>query len=307
MEDLGIKVRGTLLEDEGQSGAAGSLGDDLNGVDLSVIRERHGIIGRARELESLLACLYAGRHVLLEGPVAVGKTVLARAVADALGRGVLRVDGDGRFTEQKLVGQFDPPSVLKHGYRPESFLRGPLVQAMEQGSILFINEINRMPEGVQNVLLPALDEGSLVLPQLGSVQARPGFSVIATMNPREFVATGHLSEALLDRFELISLKHQSEDEEVQIVLRRSRPPTPALALAREAVSLVRKTRQHPRIRRGASVRAAIAIVEIARHLKGEDAVARAAGIALPGRVELKEAHDGALDSVLHELVPEKKK
>lgn len=276
-------------------------------MDLDLIRSRHGIVGRSRELEVLLACLSAGRHVLLEGPVAVGKTVLARAVADALGRGVLRVDGDGRFTEQKLVGQFDPPQVMKEGYHIGSFLAGPLVQAMEKGAILFINEINRMPEGVQNVLLPALDEGSLVLPHLGALKAAPGFSVIATMNPREFVATGHLSEALLDRFELLSLKHQNEAEELEIVLRHTRPPEPDLELARAAVTLVRKTRSHPRIRRGASVRAAIALVEIAREMGGIDALDRAAAVALPGRIELKEAQEGALEAVLLEVSPEKKK
>lgn len=274
---------------------------------LEKVRGQHGIVGRQQELEALFACLSAGRHVLLEGPVAVGKTALARACAEVLERGVLRVDGDGRFTEQKLVGQFDPPVVMREGYHAGAFLRGPLVQAMEQGSILFINELNRMPEGVQNVLLPVLDEGSLVVPHLGQLRAAPGFSVIATMNPREFVATGHLSEALLDRFELIQLRHQSEAEELEIVLRHTRPPTPDRALAEEAVAIVRRTRQHPRIRRGASVRAAIALVEVARALGGIEALSRAAQVALPGRIELREAQEGVMEGVLLEVAPEKKK
>lgn len=274
---------------------------------LDALHDELGIVGRTQELEALLACLLAGRHVLLEGPVAVGKTALAKACASVLARGVFRVDGDARFTESRLTGQFDPPTVMRAGYTPEAFLKGPLTLAMEQGAILFLNELNRMPEGVQNVLLPVLDEGFLGIPQLGIVQAAKGFSVIATMNPREFVATGHLSEALLDRFELITLGYQSAAEELEIVLRHTRPPVPPLELAQAAVDVVRRTRSHPRIRRGASVRAAIALVEIARPLGGLPALERAMRVALSGRIELKEATEGALERILQELLPEKKK
>jgi RND family efflux transporter MFP subunit len=75
----------------------------------------------------------------------------------------------------------------------------PLVRAMESGGVLFVNELNRMPEGVQNVMLPAMDEGRIEVPMLGTVQARDGFVVVATQNPAEFVATSHLAEALLAR------------------------------------------------------------------------------------------------------------
>ncbi len=273
--------------------------------DVTRVQETQGVVGRAVELETVGACLAAGRHVLLEGPVGVGKTVVALAVVRALDRPVFRVDGDGRFTEQKLVGHFDPPGVLREGYSPGTFLKGPLVSAMETGGVLFINELNRMPEGVQNVLLPVLDEGSLVLPLLEPVRARSGFTVIATMNPREFVATGHLSEAMLDRFELVMLGYQGEDEELEIVRMRVRPPVPE-GLAEQAVRIVRATREHPSILRGASVRAAIAIVEIARHLGGDDALERAAAAALPTRIEPNDAAGGDAHAVVRELVAEKK-
>ena len=122
------------------------------------IQQEHGIVGRAAELEMALAVLASGRHLLLEGPVGVGKTTVALAVCDHLERAALRIDGDERYTENKLTGWFDPPLVLKAGYGEESFFPGPLVRAMREGAILFINELNRMPEAVQNVLLPALDE-----------------------------------------------------------------------------------------------------------------------------------------------------
>lgn len=256
------------------------------------------IVGRAAETEAVFACLSAGRHVLLEGPVGVGKTALARAVCEALERGIVRVDGDGRYTEAKLVGQFDPPAVLTHGYRPEHFLPGPLVAAMRAGAVLFVNELNRMPEGVQNVLLPAMDEGLVVVPLLGEVRAAPGFAVVATQNPAEFVATGALSEALLDRFELVRLDYQDEEEERAIVAHAARC-APSERLVAQAVAITRATRHDPRIRRGASVRAAIAIADLAARLDGD--VHRAAALALPTRIELADPHATPVAGLLDEL------
>ncbi|GDX79998.1 hypothetical protein LBMAG42_18090 [Deltaproteobacteria bacterium] len=259
---------------------------------------RTPIVGRAAETEALLACLAAERHVLLEGPVGVGKTALARAVCAELDRPLFRVDGDGRYTEGKLVGLFDPPAVLASGYRPEHFIPGALVLAMQAGGILFINELNRMPEGVQNVLLPALDEGRVQVPNYGEVRAAHGFALVATQNPTEFVATGALSEALLDRFELVKLDYQSEDEERAIVALDARSG-PAAELIVRAVALVRATRTDPRIRRGASVRAAIAIADIAARLGGD--LARAALLALPTRIELVDPAATPLAGVLDDL------
>ena len=160
------------------------------------------VVGRDAELSSIRACLRTRRNVLLEGPVGVGKTHLALAVTRELGCPVFRVDGDNRYTEQKLSGWFDPPTVIKSGFTAEAFFAGPLVEAMRSGGVLFINELNRLPEGVQNVLLPAIDERVIIVPRLGEIRAKDGFLVIATQNPKEFVATSHLSEAILDRFEL---------------------------------------------------------------------------------------------------------
>ena len=267
-------------------------------MDPQKIAEAYGIVGRAPALRSLGACIRAGRNVLLEGPVGVGKTRIARAVAEGVGSGFVRVDGDGRYTEAKLVGHFDPPGVLERGYQPDLFVPGPLVAAMRSGAVLFINELNRMPEGVQNVLLPALDEGLVHVPHLGSVQARPGFRVIATQNPQEFVATGHLAEALLDRFELVRLAWQEAAEEREIVQREARC-APDAHVIEQAVTLVRATREDPAFRRGASVRAAIAIADLAMQLDGD--VAAAAALALPTRVELAEGEGRDIKQVLDEL------
>src|SRR6476469_10017962 len=206
------------------------------------------MVGRQSELEQVRACLSAKRNVLLEGPVGVGKTHLALAVTRELGSAVFRVDGDNRYSEQKLSGWFDPPMVIKKGFSSETFMAGPLVEAMRTGGVLFINELNRLPEGVQNVLLPAIDERMIVVPRLGEVRAKDGFLVIATQNPKEFVATSHLSEAILDRFELVVLDYQDEEQEVGIVAARmGKPVAGAEYLALAAVRLARSTREHPRV------------------------------------------------------------
>jgi len=274
------------------------------------IQRDHGIVGRARELELALAVLGSGRHLLLEGPVGVGKTTVALAVCDHLERKTIRIDGDERYTESKLTGWFDPPLVLKSGYGEGSFFPGPLVQAMREGAVLFINELNRMPESVQNVLLPVLDERFLILPRIGEVSARDGFQVIATQNPVEYIATGHLSEALKDRFEHIPLRPQDEGEEIQIVRRDTGSGDEELI--RTAVAIVRMTRSHPRFRKGASVRAAASIVSIAERLAAgggppAEALRAAALTALAARVELRDEEDADLGAALDEILASVKK
>jgi MoxR-like ATPase len=258
------------------------------------------LVGRETELGQIRACLKARHNVLLEGPVGVGKTHLALAVTEDLGFKVFRIDGDNRYTEQKLSGYFDPPAVMKKGYSKDAFVPGPLVEAMQTGGVLFINEFNRLPEGVQNVLLPAIDERLLVVPRLGEIRAKPGFLVIATQNPKEFVATSHLSEAILDRFELVVLDYQNEAEEIAIVSKKIEGAKPQdKQLAKAAVRLTRLTRSHPRIKRGASVRAAIAIAELAQVMMKdgtsfETAFLAAVMLALPTRIEIEREADSEL-------------
>ena len=155
----------------------------------------------------------------IEGPVGVGKTFLVKQCLVAEKREYQRVDGDTRYTEQKLTGWFDPPLVLKKGYSPATFIDGPLVSAMPSWRSPFHQrELNRMPEAVQNILLPAMDEHRIVLPRLGEVHAKAGFSIIATTEPLEFTATHALSEAFsLDRFEMIRLDYQTREEELLIL------------------------------------------------------------------------------------------
>ncbi|HUT23007.1 MAG TPA: MoxR family ATPase [Sumerlaeia bacterium] len=268
-----------------------------------------GIVGRGVEIRLALACLSAGRNLMLEGPVGVGKSALAEALASHLGREMFRVDGDERYTEQKMTGWFDPALVLKGGYQREYFIEGPLVRAMRSGGVLFINEINRMPESVQNVLLPAMEERRVVAPQLGEVPAEDSFLIVATQNPVEFVATSHLSEALVDRFEFVQLDYQSEEEEIEIVRRNihARDAKDLDELIRRAVSLMRLTRSHPKVRRGASVRAAMGMVDVAARLGGLAGLEQAALVSLLHRIEIAEESGQSAEAVVREICEESKK
>ena len=263
------------------------------------------LVGRTQGIAQIQTCLELNRNLLIEGPVGVGKTFLVLHVLNQLGKTAFRVDGDARFTEQKLTGWFDPPMVLKSGYGKESFVPGPLYQAMEAGIPLFINELNRLPEGVQNVLLPVLDEGILEIPNLGRIEAKPGFCVIATQNPKEFVATSHLSEALMDRFEWLFLDYQTAAEEKEIVLAAGLKDS---SLLDWAVQLVRLSREEASVKRGASVRAAIALVEIGEQLGRaseknlEECFLEAALMTLSNRIEIENDHDRG--EVIRQLVDE---
>lgn len=269
------------------------------------IQERYKIIGRENELQKALAAIYSKKHILFEGPVGVGKTVIAMALANYFNKNFYRVDGDERYTEHKLTGWFDPALVLAQGYSWETFIQGPLTRAMLNGSFLFINELNRMPEGTQNVLLPAMDEKQVIIPKIGKVEAKSGFLIIATQNPEEFVGTSRLSEALEDRFVWIRLDYQSEIQEQKIVQKETKCKNADIITI--AVKIARKTREDPDIRNGTSVRGAIDITELIQHLSRRftvdtDIWIRAAIMALATKIDLQDQTTKRLENVLKKIV-----
>jgi len=176
---------------------------------------------------------------------------------------------------------------------------------MLSGGVLFINELNRMPEGTQNVLLPAMDERKIVIPKIGVVEAKSGFVVVATQNPEEFVGTSRLSEALRDRFVWVGLDYQPEAEEEAIVVKETGYSN--IDLVTLGVRIIRKTREHPDIKRGSSIRGAIDFVDLLKHhsnqpMLPESAYVNAAITALHNKIETQVRAKRSKEEIIKEIV-----
>ena len=235
-------------------------------------REAGPVLDRAREVELLVAALDGGAHVLLEGPPGTGKSTLLRAVASERAKQFHLVEGNAELTPARLVGHFDPAQVLAQGYTPEVFVDGPLVAALRDGGLLYVEEINRVPEETLNVLITVMSESELNVPRLGLVRAEDGFRLVAAMNPFDAVGTERISSAIYDRTCRISMDYQSASTESAIVALRS-PASDAGWRAR-VVDLVRRTRAHGDVRIGSSVRGAIDLAAIAERLTAMRGVPR---------------------------------
>ncbi len=271
---------------------------------IAEIQEKFGVVGRERSLRKLILGKQAGKHIIIEGPVGVGKTTLAHAVAAYFDQGFIRIDGDERYTESKLVGHFEPPLVVEKGWIWDAFVPGPLTLAMKNGSILFINEANRLIEGTQNVLLPSMDEGLLIIPKLGVTRASDGFLVVATQNPESYIGTTVLSEALKDRFVWIKLEHQGFEEEVDIVEQKAGIGVEDKLISETATKIMRATRKHPDIRRGSSIRGAIDLAKILDLVKSLnlDTVSEMSIMTLATKIELEDGVERPIEDVIHEIV-----
>lgn len=248
---------------------------------------RPRVIGREKEIKNILATLKAGRNVVLQGPPGTSKSTILREITKQVRLPLYIVEGSAELTPGKLIGTHNPAKVMAEGYTQDAFDHGPLTDALVTGGFLYLEEFNRLPEDVMNVLLRAMDERRLAIPRVGDLQAKSSFRLIGAMNPFDDVGTERLSRAISDRLCLIELDYQSLEEEVEIVCRVT--GVASLVLPDLAVRLIRRTRQHPELNMGSSIRGAIDMVLIARERLQIDGLVAPDDPTLPSDPRVREA------------------
>lgn len=286
------------------------------GPDPAAVRDRVlvRVVGRRRELELALAAVSAQRDLVMEGPPGTSKTTMLKAITTEWGIPLLFVEGNADLTPAKLVGHHSPARVLREDYSADTFVPGPLVQAMREGGFLYIEELNRAPEDTLNTLLAAMADRSIAVPRVGTIDAADTFRVVASMNPFDNVGTTRLSMSVRDRFNRIVVDYQDAAAEERIVtLRAPLPDALASRLIPDAVALTRATREHELIREGSSVRGAIDLARIAGELAAlrgifdgkapeyPQAVLDAMLVALSGRIRLDDTAEVTPEQVLQKI------
>jgi MoxR-like ATPase len=182
------------------------------GEELTELRAQIGkaLVGQSEVVEQTLIALLVSGHVLIEGVPGLGKTLLVRALAQALSLQVGRI----QFTPDLMPSDITGHAILDQATRELRVVCGPVFT-----NILLADEINRAPAKTQSALLEVMQEGQVTLEGRTLALPKP-FIVLATQNPLETDGTYPLPEAQLDRFLLkIDMAYPSEREEVDIVLR----------------------------------------------------------------------------------------
>jgi MoxR-like ATPase len=238
------------------------------------------IVGKREAITTVLLGVLASGHILIEDLPGLGKTLLARTFATALGLDFKRV----QFTPDMLPADLTGAMVLDLGTGEPSFRPGPVFTGL-----LLADEINRTPPKTQAALLEAMAEGQVSVDGITHPLPSP-FVVLATDNPIEYEGTYPLPEAQLDRFiARVSLGYLDAEGEAEMARRRlargSAPPVPPqvtdatrLLAMRESlesvqlhpdlltyvVALITATRTHPQVTVGASPRGTLAVIQLAR-------------------------------------------
>jgi MoxR-like ATPase len=168
------------------------------------------VVGQKDVVEQVLIALTAAGHVLLEGVPGLGKTLLVRALSQAMTLAHARV----QFTPDLMPSDIVGYASLDQSTREIRVVRGPVFT-----NLLLADEINRAPAKTQSALLEVMQEYQVTLEGQTHKLARP-FMVLATQNPVETEGTYPLPEAQLDRFLFkIQLDYPDAAEEVDVVRR----------------------------------------------------------------------------------------
>ncbi|TAA07657.1 MoxR family ATPase [Pseudoxanthomonas winnipegensis] len=241
-------------------------------------------IGQPQPLDQILIALLAGGHVLIEGVPGLGKTLLVRALSQALSLDFARV----QFTPDLMPSDVSGHAVFDPGTQRFEIRRGPVFT-----HLLLADEINRAPAKTQSALLEAMQEGQVTI-EGQSIPLAPPFLTLATQNPVEQEGTYPLPEAQLDRFLLkVLIDYPALEDEKRMVdaittgrtaadfdlsqVRCVASASDVVALQRAtaqvqvdaqvidyAVRLAAATRSWPGIALGAGPRGSIALVRAAR-------------------------------------------
>ena len=166
------------------------------------------LLGKQRQVQLAVACLIAGGHLLIEDLPGMGKTLLAHALARALGLSFNRV----QFTSDLLPADILGVSVFDRANDTFRFHPGPIFS-----QLLMADEINRTTPKTQSALLEAMEEGQVTTDGETRLLPKP-FFVIATQNPAFQTGTYPLPESQLDRFLMrIEIGFPTADAEREIM------------------------------------------------------------------------------------------
>jgi MoxR-like ATPase len=246
--------------------------------------------GQPDALDQLLATVYAGGHVLLEGVPGVGKTLLVKSLARLLDAEFRRI----QFTPDLMPADILGTEVFQIATQTFQLRRGPVFT-----TILLADEINRTPPKTQAALLEVMEERSVSLGTQTN-PLPPLFTVLATQNPLEYEGTYPLPEAQVDRFMTkILLRYPSLEEElevlgaynqgrdlhraVQLELKPAASPDEVLSsrqqlhdiqttpeVVRYLAEVVRATRSSPQVQLGGSPRASVHLLLLSKALAAMD-------------------------------------